>query len=133
MRKALTPVTWNYRVLVTEEQGEKSYCIHEVHYNSKGVIVGWTVNPTTICSDTLEGLSWHLTRMHAAVSKPVLRIDYDPRGEGSDTLIEVLPDEPTEVLRVAKQLAKEAEPAVYSGTQLLDMASRQLAKEKRSE
>ena len=26
------PVTWNHRVLVFEEHGEKSYCIHEVHY-----------------------------------------------------------------------------------------------------
>ena len=30
------PVTSNRRVILTEEQGEKSYCIHEVHYDEDG-------------------------------------------------------------------------------------------------
>ena len=37
-----TPITWNHRVLLTEEQGEKSYCIHEVHYDEDGSVMGWT-------------------------------------------------------------------------------------------
>ena len=47
------PVTWNHRVLVFEEHGEKSYCIHEVHYDDDGSILGWTAfleekkNPVT--------------------------------------------------------------------------------------
>jgi len=69
----VTPVTWNHRVLMTEEDGEKSYCIHEVHYDETGRILGWTKNPIAVCSDTLEGLSWQLIRMHACISKPVLR------------------------------------------------------------
>ena len=32
MTEPTMPVTWNHRVLVFEEHGEKSYCIHEVHY-----------------------------------------------------------------------------------------------------
>ena len=35
-----TPITWNHRVLLTEEQGEKSYCIHEVHYDEDGSVMG---------------------------------------------------------------------------------------------
>ncbi|MFZ1148731.1 MAG: hypothetical protein WAR76_03235 [Xanthobacteraceae bacterium] len=50
----VTPVTWNHRVLMTEEDGEKSYCIHEVHYDETGRILGWTKNPIAVCSDTLH-------------------------------------------------------------------------------
>ena len=44
------PVTWNHRVLVFEEHGEKSYCIHEVHYDDDGSILGWTANAIAVCS-----------------------------------------------------------------------------------
>ena len=30
MTEPTMPVTWNHRVLVFEEHGEKSYCIHEI-------------------------------------------------------------------------------------------------------
>ena len=42
MTEPTMPVTWNHRVLVFEEHGEKSYCIHEVHYDDDGSILGWT-------------------------------------------------------------------------------------------
>ena len=34
-----TPITWNHRVLLIEEHGEKSYCIHEVHYDQHSNLV----------------------------------------------------------------------------------------------
>ena len=43
-----TPITWNHRVLLTEEQGEKSYCIHEVHYDEDGSVMGWTQNAIAV-------------------------------------------------------------------------------------
>jgi len=59
--KATTPRTWNHRVLLTvdfigdPDTGEfgpqKSYAIHEVHYNKRGRIVGWTQNPIEASSD----------------------------------------------------------------------------------
>jgi len=49
-----TPTTWNHRVLLTEQDGEKSCCIHEVHYNKRGKIVGWTKDPIAVCSDSLD-------------------------------------------------------------------------------
>jgi hypothetical protein len=33
LTEPLTPSTWNHRVLMTEQDGEKSYCIHEVYYD----------------------------------------------------------------------------------------------------
>ena len=51
MTEPLTPVTWNHRVLLTEEHGEKSNCIHEVHYDEDGSIMGWTENAIAVCSD----------------------------------------------------------------------------------
>jgi hypothetical protein len=44
MMERLMPVTWNHRVLLIEAHGEKSYCIHEVHYDDDGSILGWTEN-----------------------------------------------------------------------------------------
>ena len=31
-------------MLLIEEHGEKSYCIHEVHYDEDGSVMGWTQN-----------------------------------------------------------------------------------------
>jgi hypothetical protein len=50
MMERLMPVTWNHRVLLIEEHGEKSYCIHEVHYDNDGSILGWTENAIAVCS-----------------------------------------------------------------------------------
>ena len=35
-------------MLLTEEQGEKSYCIHEVHYDEDGSVMGWTQNAIAV-------------------------------------------------------------------------------------
>ena len=43
-----TPITWNHRVLLIEEHGEKSYCIHEVHYNEDNSVMGWTQNAIAV-------------------------------------------------------------------------------------
>ena len=43
-----TPITWNHRVLLIEEHGEKSYCIHEVHYDEDGSVMGWTQNAIAV-------------------------------------------------------------------------------------
>ena len=45
-----TPITWNHRVLLIEEHGEKSYCIHEVHYDEAGSVMGWTQNAIAVFS-----------------------------------------------------------------------------------
>ena len=69
---------------MTEEQGEKSYCIHEVHYDGAGTILGWTASPIAVCGDTPDGLRWQLDKMSECLSKPILR----PVG---DTLVEEMP------------------------------------------
>ena len=43
-------------MLLIEEHGEKSYCIHEVHYDEDGSVMGWTQNAIAVCSDSLQGL-----------------------------------------------------------------------------
>ena len=43
-----TPITWNHRVLLIEEHGEKSYCIHEVNYDEDGSVMGWTQNAIAV-------------------------------------------------------------------------------------
>ena len=41
-------------MLLTEEQGEKSYCIHEVHYDEDGSVMGWTQNAIAVELKTLH-------------------------------------------------------------------------------
>ena len=35
-------------MLLIEEHGEKSYCIHEVHYDEDGSVMGWTQNAIAV-------------------------------------------------------------------------------------
>ena len=35
-------------MLLIEERGEKSYCIHEVHYDEDGSVMGWTQNAIAV-------------------------------------------------------------------------------------
>ena len=35
-------------LLLIEEHGEKSYCIHEVHYDEDGSVMGWTQNAIAV-------------------------------------------------------------------------------------
>ena len=50
MTEPTMPVTWNHRVLVFEEHGEKSYCIHEVHYGLKVDVIVTVGTPPTLAA-----------------------------------------------------------------------------------
>ena len=41
-------------MLLIEEHGEKSYCIHEVHYDEDGSVMGWTQNAIAVELKTLH-------------------------------------------------------------------------------
>lgn len=80
-------MSWNYRVIRTEEAGEPFYTIHECHYAKKGdtIPTAWTEKPADVSSDTRTGLFWVLAIMTEAVAQPVLE-------ERDGKLIEVEPE-----------------------------------------
>lgn len=93
-------MSWNHRVIRTEDDGGPCYAIHECHYDKKGdtIPIMWTAEPTAVLSDTRHGLFWVLSVMTEAVGKPILEIDetgkklreIEPAKELSDDLKRVL-------------------------------------------
>lgn len=89
-------MTWNYRVIRTEDDGGPCYAIHEVIYGDSGNIEGWTADPVHVLSETARGLFWVLSVMTEALGKPVLKIvgdkleEIEPAQEFSDSLKAVL-------------------------------------------
>jgi hypothetical protein len=65
---------WNYRAIAQAdaEFGEVHYGIHEVFYDDKGNIDGWTKSPVAAGSDTKLGLLDDLARMSTAAAGRVL-------------------------------------------------------------
>ena len=62
-----TPITWNHRVLLIEEHGEKSYCIHEVHYDEDGSVMGWTQNAIAVFVPSFAELWFQVTGIVGSV------------------------------------------------------------------
>ena len=66
--------TWNYRVVASEdpEFGEAIYTIHEVFYDDKGKIDGWTKSPALFAADSKLGLLDVLARASTGAAGRVL-------------------------------------------------------------
>jgi hypothetical protein len=69
-------MSWNYRVIRTEDAGGVCYAIHECHYANRADIVpnSWTKEPTVVLAETHEGLLTVLDKMREAATGRVLEI-----------------------------------------------------------
>ncbi len=69
-------MSWNYRVIRTEDEGDVCYAIHECYYDKKGdaIPASWTKEAVEVLSDTRVGLFWVLATMTEAVARPVLEV-----------------------------------------------------------
>jgi len=66
-------MSWNHRILVTEDNnGDIYFQIHEVFYNGDGTPNGYTMNPITIGSDDIKGLTWTVNKIKECLKKPIL-------------------------------------------------------------
>jgi hypothetical protein len=72
-------MSWNYRVVMTVEDGEKTYAIHEVFYDEKGVPEGWSADPCKPFGESPQELRDDLMHMWRAFDKPVLTEAHTPR------------------------------------------------------
>lgn len=80
-------MSWNYRVIRTEDTTGVCYSLHECHYANKGdtIPTSWTEASADPSAETRTGLFWVLATMTEAVAQPVL--------EGRDgRLVEVEPE-----------------------------------------
>lgn len=66
-------MSWNYRIIKKEYGNEVEYAIYEVYYNKRGVIDGWSENPTCVAGNSLNDLAKDFQLYAEAFSKPVLK------------------------------------------------------------
>jgi len=65
-------VTWDYRVIKTNNGGETWFGVHEVHYDEDGALWAYTEEPIAIESESEEGLPKVFEQMLQALERPVL-------------------------------------------------------------
>lgn len=96
-------MSWNYRVIRSEDEGGICYTIYECHYDKKGdtIPTNWTQAAVSVQSETRTGLFWVLACMTEATAQPILEIK-------DGKLIEVEPvRELTDDLKKALGASKE--------------------------
>lgn len=65
---------WNYRIIwkYHKESDASTYQIHEVYYDDKNMIEGWTQSPVEPMGESLEELRNDIAHFLKAFEKPVL-------------------------------------------------------------
>lgn len=64
-------MTWNYRVLSYEEDGESRYKFVEAYYNKDQEVIGYC--NASLFAETPEGLQEFADRLLQATVKPILK------------------------------------------------------------
>ena len=78
-------MTWNKRIIRRESPLGAVFSIHEVFYDDKGKVDGWTEAPVYLDGDDLDDLKLDFFLTANAFLKPVLV-------EVGDTLVEYRPE-----------------------------------------
>ncbi len=66
-------MSWDYRIIRTEQGGEEIFSVHEVYYNDKGPPM-WTEDPAQVLSDSAEGVKNILAMMEKAFERPIFQV-----------------------------------------------------------
>lgn len=64
-------MTWNYRVLSYEEDGEPRYKFVEAYYNTDQEVIGYC--DASMFADSPDGLKEFADRLLQATAKPILK------------------------------------------------------------
>ena len=67
-----TNMKWGYRLLKTKDGDDDFYQIHEVYYNEKGEVDGWTVKGATVGGHSKIEVKWVLEQMLEAINKETI-------------------------------------------------------------
>ena len=65
-------VTWNYRIIVRQDDDEEDFSIYEVYYEDDK-IVAWTQDRVGISGNSIEELREAYKKFGRAFDKPILR------------------------------------------------------------
>jgi hypothetical protein len=65
-------MTWNHRVIVTQEGDQHCYRIHEVFYDETGNPTSWTKEPISAFGDSMRELRKDLDLLRCALFRPAL-------------------------------------------------------------
>lgn len=68
-------MTWNYRAIQHEVDGEQYIAIHEVYYDGQGTPCAFAVEPCPVVADDVDGMRQILTRMLASLDLRPLNPD----------------------------------------------------------
>ena len=62
---------WNHRILAHDDLINQNtyFMIHEVYYNKKGKLNGYTKNPITIGGENIESLHWTIDKIKELKSR----------------------------------------------------------------
>ena len=64
-------MTWNYRVLLYEQDGESRYKFVEAYYNSNQEVIGYC--DASMFAESPDGLQEFADRLLQATAKPILK------------------------------------------------------------
>lgn len=64
-------MTWNYRILSYEENGEPRYKFVEAYYNKDQEVIGYC--DASMFADSVDGLQEFADRLLQATAKPILK------------------------------------------------------------
>lgn len=65
--------TWNYRIIKHDKSEPAYFAIHEVYYDEKGKIQGWTADPIEIAGDSKQEVLETLKHMIDDAKQSVLK------------------------------------------------------------
>lgn len=70
-------MSWNYRIVAEESDGETTYRIHEVFYDDTGRPTSWAEDPVMPCGDSVHAIRYQYDLMRLAFFRVALRIQTD--------------------------------------------------------
>lgn len=68
-------MSWNYRVLKTEDGEDDFYQIHEVYYDKQGKVNGYTKNGATVAGNDIANVKSVLMKMLSCLEKDVIKYE----------------------------------------------------------
>jgi len=66
-------MTWNYRIIKHDKTKNVYFAVHEVYYDEKGSVKGWTEDPIDIVGDSKQEILNTLNHMVEDTKQPVLK------------------------------------------------------------
>ncbi|MBI2009336.1 hypothetical protein HYS84_02900 [Candidatus Saccharibacteria bacterium] len=64
---------WNYRIIEHDKSKPAYFAVHEVYYDEKGNIEGWTEDPINVVGDNKTEVTMIIQHISADTKRPILK------------------------------------------------------------